>query len=150
MDGVHTEEITWLTLGRDSAVEGVDMPAEEIFLKLEQSGTVIRVLKTYDAAFAREAFEGMDSTALHFLGDSLALKEIYDASDIPPGDSPDYLDLIWEELLDRAREDGQVRSFFVVLVRSNDGHEKPLLVAGDWPTAEHFAKQSIESAPATK
>jgi hypothetical protein len=123
------------------------MPAEEVFLKLEQNGVVIRVLKTYDAAFAREAFEVMDSTALHFVADSLALNENYDASDIPPGDSPDYLDLIWEELLDGAREEGQVRSFFVVLVRSNDAHEKPVLVAGDWPTAENFAKRSIESAP---
>jgi hypothetical protein len=126
------------------------MPAEEVFLKLEQSGTEVRVVKTYNAAFAREVFEGIDSAALRVLEESLALKDNYDAGDIPAGDSPDYLDFIWEELLDGAREDGQARSFFVVLVRSNDIHEKALFVSGDWPTAQHYAKQCIEGVPTLK
>jgi hypothetical protein len=150
MDGIHDQEISWLAVGREGTVEGINMPAEEIFLKLEHGGTAIRVLKTYDAAFAREVFEGMDSTALKVLWDSLALKDNYDAADIPAGDSPDFLDFIWEELLDGAREDGQARSFFVVLVGSNDAHEKAQFVSGDWPTAQDYAKQCIESAPTLK
>lgn len=139
----------WQWVEKD-AVEGINMPAEEVFLKLEHSGTEIRVVKTYDAAFAREVFQGMDSTGLRVLEDSLALKDNYDAADIPAGDSPDYLDFIWEELLDGAREDGQARSFFVVLVRSHEADERALFVSGDWPTAQHFAKRSIESAPTLK
>jgi hypothetical protein len=55
----------------------------------------------------------MDSRSLDHLGKSLSLEQQYDASDIPD-DPSELADLLWDEMVESAREDGQTRSFFVV------------------------------------
>lgn len=89
----------------------------------------------------------MAAAARRLLDDSLSPKENFDATDIPPVDSLDGEEFIWEQLLDGANEDGQLKSFFVVTLNSNKVREKLLFVSGDWPTAELFAKKIIGSAP---
>jgi hypothetical protein len=116
------------------------MPKEETFLELKEGQKRIRVIKTYDATYAREVFQDVDSPAIRILADSLQLSNNYDEKDIPSPDSPDYNDFIWEELLDSAREDGQIRSFFVVAVDGYGETTATPFISPDWPTAESFAK----------
>lgn len=118
------------------------MRVQEVFFETEQNGHRIEVVKTYDAAFAREAFVEMDDAALDFLAEALKLAGSYDLLDIPKKTSSQFADFLWDELQDSAREDGNVCSFFVVQeIRS--GRSQNLYVAPDWPSAEAFAKGRI-------
>ena len=63
-------------------------------------------------------FNNMDEAARKFLWNSLGINENYDAADVPPIDDPASEDFLWEELLDSAREDGNLLSFFVVNVQA--------------------------------
>ncbi len=103
--------------------------------------TRIEVLKSYDRAFARDAFGQMDESALAFLirsldpnGDDLTLEIQTDGTDVA--------DLVWEEMEQSAREDWNAFSYFVVLERTS-GKLKALYVSPDWPSAESFAKQRL-------
>ena len=116
------------------------MPAQETFLELQRGARRIRVVKTYDTTYARSVFHDVDQASLRLLAASLNVAGAYDPSDIPAEDSPDYSDFIWEELLDGAREDGQIRSFFLVTVEQQGKDEKIPFIAADWPTAEAYAK----------
>lgn len=114
------------------------MAHQEIFLD-ERIGTErIQVLKSYDVAFAREAFDAMDEDALRFL--SLRL----DVEDLPAPQSPDFADSIWQEVEDAAREDWNTFSYFVVIEHGADG-TTPLFVSADWPSAEAFAKTLLRT-----
>lgn len=99
----------------------------------------IRVLKTYDSAFAREAFSEMDEMALSHLAGTLAAEGIFKPEDAP--ESPlEYTDFLWRQVEESARERDQVRSFFVVN-RVSYRHESPLYVSAGWPSAESYAKE---------
>jgi hypothetical protein len=49
---------------------------------------------------------------------------------------------LWEELLEAAREDGSLLSFFVVNEATGSRSES-LYVSPDWPSAEAFARSRI-------
>jgi hypothetical protein len=116
------------------------MPRETSFLEQTIGNTKVEVLKSYDGAFAREAFDQMDEEALRFLAETLDL----DASErhLSRPDDPDYADSIWEEMNDGAREDWNSFSYFIVAEESA-GKTSPLFVSADWPSAEAFAKRRI-------
>ena len=115
------------------------MPQEEVFLEIQAGSDMIRVVKTYDAGFARECFELMDNSSLKALSDSLRLEDSFDENDIPSTSDVGYADFLWQEMYDSAREESQIRSFFVVTRTAGDRRE-PLYVSGDWPSAESYAK----------
>jgi hypothetical protein len=115
------------------------MPKQEVFMDAAIGDKQVQVLKTYDAAYAREAFDAMDVEALKFL--TLWL----DIEDLPAPESPDFADTIWEAVEDGAREDWNSFSYFVV-TESTSGRTIPLFVSPDWPTAEAFAQNLTESA----
>jgi hypothetical protein len=115
------------------------MPIQETFLNREVGMNRFAVIKTYDTFLARETFADMDSLALGHLAKSLTIEEQYDPVDIPRS-TDDYRELLWDEMTESAREDGQRCSFFVVTRVSSQG-ELPLYVSGDWPSAEQFLEQ---------
>ena len=117
------------------------MPTQEIFLEQKLGVDQLQVLKTYDMAFAKEAFLCMDSAAVNHLRTSLSVDEAYDVDEIP-ADELALADFLWEEMVDSAREDGQVRSFFVVR-RTSPLNTSLLYVSGDWPSAESYTQQLI-------
>jgi hypothetical protein len=116
------------------------MPQEEVFLEIQAGSDAIRVVKTYDTAFAKECYSRLDESSLRILASSLRLLDNYEVADIPADSDEDYADFLWQELFDSAREDGQVRSFFVV-TRTAGSRAQPLYVSGDWPSAESCARQ---------
>jgi hypothetical protein len=121
------------------------MPQQEIFFEQKTADGAVQVLKTYDRNYAREAFGKMDETAQSFLWSSLGIDEAYDPTDLPSRTRPESEDFLWEELLDAAREDGNLLSFFVVNEAKGTFSES-LYVAPDWPSAEAFAKRHITAA----
>jgi hypothetical protein len=50
-------------------------------------------------------------------------------------------------LLEHAREDGNLLSFFIVN-ETNGRHSESLYVSPDWPSAESYAKQRLSAVPA--
>jgi hypothetical protein len=116
------------------------MPKQETFLEEEANGRKLQVVKTYDAAFAREAFESMDDIGLSFLRDSLHLETQYEPEDLPLPGSADYTEVLWEEVEAGSREDWNKFSYFVVLM-GKDPDLKPVYVSSEWPSARDFAKQ---------
>jgi hypothetical protein len=122
------------------------MPKQEVFFEQNVSGARVEVIKSYDQAYAREAFREMDGAALKMLWTSLSLENSYERADLPSLGNPegDGEDFLWEELLDSAREVGNKRSFFIVNEKIA-GHESSLYVSPDWPSAEAFAKQRLSS-----
>jgi hypothetical protein len=118
------------------------MPQQEAFLEQRSGDRRIEVLKTYDRNFAYQAFSTMDDDAQTHLWNALGIGEDYDPADVPNLADPGSGDFLWDELLDAAREDGNILSFFVVKESSSPGSE-PLYVSPDWPSAESFAKTRI-------
>ena len=118
------------------------MPQQEVYFEQKTNKGTIGVLKTYDRQYAREAFANMDKSAQRYLWHSLGIDENYDPDDRPSIDLPDSEDFLWEEMLEAAREDGNVLSFFVVSQTQN-GLSKNLYTSPDWPSAEAFAKKCI-------
>jgi hypothetical protein len=129
------------------------MPQQETFLTLKSRDETVRVLKTYDESYAREAFRNMDDEALAYLAASLKPESLYEESDIPkPGDEG-YEDFNWDVMVDDAREDWKTFSYFVV-TNSNGRKTEELFVPGDWPTAKvyvrllGFTQAAVPSGPA--
>jgi hypothetical protein len=121
------------------------MPHQEKFFEQQTGDRRVEVFKTYDRRYAREAFGNMDEAAQTYLWSSLGISETYDSADVPRRDGPDGEDFLWEELLEAAREDGNLLSFFVV--NEAEGNQtKSLYVSPDWPSAEAFAKNRIAAA----
>jgi hypothetical protein len=89
----------------------------------------------------------MGSDAQTQLQTSLRIEENYNADEAPQPNDPDISDLLWDELLDAAREDGNLLSFFIVSEASGNASEL-LYVSADWPSAETFAKERIATAQA--
>ncbi len=122
------------------------MPQQEILFEEKTGDGRIEILKVYDRVYAREAFGNMDETAQKFLWNSLGINETYDVADVPPIDDPASEDFLWEELLDAAREDGNLLSFFVVN-EAKGSTSISLYVSPDWPSAETFAKGRLGGGP---
>ena len=120
------------------------MPKQEIFFELHDGERRIEVLKSYDQGYAREAFDRMDLEARKRLWDVLKPEEIYDPAELPslgnPADTTgDAEAFLWDELLEQAREDGNLLSFFIVN-ETNGTRSESLYVSPDWPSAEAYAK----------
>lgn len=121
------------------------MPLQETFLKREVNGRRLRVVKSYDSAFARDAFDHMEPMALDFLKHSLDLDSKYDPAALPPPSASEYAGVLWEEIEDGARESWHAFSYFVVLSDVN-GTPQPLYVSPDWPSAESFCAELEKGA----
>jgi hypothetical protein len=122
------------------------MPKQEIFFERETGGRRIEVLKSYDQSYAREAFGSMDEGAQQRLWEHLKPEEIYDPAGLPTlgdveGEGEAFL---WDELLEQAREDGSLLSFFVVNETVGRRTES-LYVSPDWPSAEAYALERIQA-----
>jgi hypothetical protein len=111
------------------------MPRHQLFFEKESGGRRVEVIKTYDRTFAHEAFDAMNEAAQAQLWKSLGVDESYDRNEIS---TLDRSDLLWEEMSDAAREDGNLLSFFVV-TETTGGNPTSLYVSPDWPSAEAFA-----------
>lgn len=124
------------------------MPQQEVFLHEDRHGIVIEVLKTYDCSYAREVFGKIGDDSKRALAEALEIGANYDAADIPHADSPDFDDMLWQELYEAAREDVRqypsLYSFFVV-TQSKTGVLDELYISPDWLSAEFFARSVIES-----
>lgn len=118
------------------------MPSQEMFFEQQLGDRRIEVFKTYDQAYAREAFGNMNEAAQGHLWASLGIEEAYDPTDVPLANNPASEDFLWEELLEAAREDGNRLSFFVVN-EAKGGSAESLYVSPDWPSAEAFAKNRL-------
>jgi hypothetical protein len=95
------------------------MPKQETFFEQQVGERRVEVLKSYDQCYAHEAFKNMDEQALRSLWDSLKPEEIYDPAGLPsltdPNDQNGEAEaFLWDELLEQAREDGSLLSFFIV------------------------------------
>jgi hypothetical protein len=128
------------------------MPKQEIFFEQQDGDRRIEVLKSYDQVYAREAFKSMDDDALKRLWEVLKPEEIYDVAGLPsladPSDKNGEAEaFLWDELLEHAREDGNLLSFFIVN-ETNGRHSESLYVSPDWPSAESYAKQRLSAVPA--
>jgi hypothetical protein len=120
------------------------MPKQEVFFEQQIGERRIEVLKSYDQAYAREAFKNMDEEALQQLWTALKPEEIYDPAGLPALNDPagEGEAFLWDELLEQAREDGPLLSFFIVNEMKGRLNES-LFVSPDWPSAEAFAKERI-------
>jgi hypothetical protein len=116
------------------------MPRQETFLTAKNGDETIEVLKTYDQAFAREAFRNMDDDALAHLAASLNLESTFELSGIPNPTEDGYEDFIWDVMVDEAREEWNLFSYSIVA--KSVGHRKEdLFVSGDWPTGKAYVKK---------
>jgi hypothetical protein len=115
------------------------MPHQETFLRSSVAGRTIEVIKTYDGKYAREALSRMDSVALDYLAASMDLTSNFEKNDIPERSDDDYAEFLWEAMVEAAREDGNLFSYFVV-TESKSAIEIDLFVSPDWPTAEAYVK----------
>ncbi len=129
------------------------MPKQEVFFEQSFSGTRIEVLKSYDEGYAREAFDSMNEEARKHLWDALKPEENYDAAELPklndPADTNDEAGaFLWDELAEQSLEDPRasprLNSFFIVNETAG-GQSESLYVSPDWPSAEAFAKQRVET-----
>jgi len=59
------------------------VPSQELYLEQRAGLDTFQVLKTYDTAFAKETFEGMDAVAMEHLSKSLSIEDEYPADEIP-------------------------------------------------------------------
>lgn len=115
------------------------MPRQEVFFEQKIGERRIEVLKTYDQNCAREAFDNMDAAARAFLWKSLGIDEAYERADIPPIESEDGEDFLWDALLEDSREDGNLLSFFLVS-EAKGTFSKNVFVSPDWLGAESYAQ----------
>ena len=120
------------------------MPKQEVLFEQQIGERRIEVLKSYDQIYAHEAFKNMDEEALQRLWTVLEPQEIYDPTGFPALNDPvgEGEAFLWDELLEQAREDGPLLSFFIVNEMKGRLNES-LFVSPDWPSAEAFAKERI-------
>jgi len=117
------------------------MPQQETFFEQTTGDTRVQVLKSYDAAYAREAFSLMDAEALSFLGHSLHAQGAV-STDLPSPDDEQFADSLWQEVEDGAREDWNSFSYFIVIEKKGS-ETVARFVSSDWPSAEAFAKKLL-------
>ncbi len=120
------------------------MPKQELFFEQQTSEHRVEVLKSYDQVYAREAFLNMDMEGLQKLWSALKPEDIYDPAGLPKLGDPEGEGeaFLWDELVEQAREDGSLLSFFVV--NETKGRlSEARFVSPDWPSAEAFAKDLL-------
>lgn len=117
------------------------MPTQETILEKQLGDGRALVIKTYDASLAHEAFQHLDENAIAQVANALRLEELFEAKDIPEPASPDYAEFVWETLSDEAREDGNLKSFFILYREVQGQPLQPLFVSADWPSAEAFSQR---------
>lgn len=123
------------------------MPKQETFFEQQNGNRKIEVLKSYDQGYAHEAFRNMDKDALQRLWTALKPEETHEPAGLPRLNDPEDVNgeaeaFLWDELLEQAREDGNLLSFFVVNETVKHRTES-LYVSPDWPSAEEFAKNRL-------
>ena len=122
------------------------MPKQEKYLSERANDVLIEVIKTYDSSYAREVFRGISEEARSELASALQIGSKYDESDVPEPTTPEYEDLVWEEMSDCAVEDvrqsPRLQSFFVVTV-TKAGRTEDVYISPDWPSAEMFARNRL-------
>jgi hypothetical protein len=123
------------------------MPRPETFMDRQIGDRRVRVLKVYDRAYARDVLAGMNESARACLWKALRLDEEYEPGEIPPMNSTDAEDILWDALLEDSREDGNLCSFFVVAEDRADRTDG-LYVSPDWPSSEEFANTVISDSVA--
>ena len=116
------------------------MLRQETFLTVRNGDETVEVLKTHDEGFAREAFRSMDEDALSHLAQSLNLESLFAEGDFPTPTDENYEDLVWEAMVDEAREDWNAFSYFVV-TKTTGRKTEELFVSADWATAEAYVKR---------
>jgi hypothetical protein len=121
------------------------MPQQAIFLDEQIGDKHITVLKSYDRQFAREVFDAMDEAARADLVRALHLEDEHEAAELASLDLIAEVDLLWDELVDQAREDSSLFSFFVVTEATGKKSDS-LFVSPDWPSAEAFATDRLNLA----
>jgi hypothetical protein len=135
LDSSGLGQVTW------RSILGGKMALQETFLEKQLSDGRALVIKTYDAHLAHDAFQHIGEDALVYVANALRLGELFEASDIPETSSPDYTDFVWETLSDEAREDGNLKSFFILYREVQGQPLEPLYVSADWPSAEAFSQR---------
>lgn len=130
------------------------MPKQETFLQQRSGNKSIEVIKSYDQDYAREAFKNMDDEAQQRLWNTLKPEEIYDPAGLPSLNDPNDVNgeaaaFLWDELLEQAREDGNLLSFFIVN-EVIDSRSESLYVSPDWPSAQAFANQLLAPTSLTE
>jgi len=113
------------------------MPRQKKALTSAVAGRKVEIIKTYDQKYAHEVFSLMNDAALDHLAISMKLSADFEESDTPPRSDEEYTDFLWGEMLDAAREDWNLFSFFVVK-ESDSANARELFVSPDWPTAEAY------------
>lgn len=116
------------------------MPRRETFMTVKNGDEIVEVVKTYDEGSAREAFRSMDDDALAYLVNSLNLESLFEPSELPVSTDEGYRDFIWDVIVNEAREDWNLVSYFVV-AKSIGSKSDELFVSPDWPTAEAYVKR---------
>ena len=124
---------------------GSGMPKQEVFFEQGTAGRRVEVLKSYDQVYAREVFGSMDEAAQQRLWDSLKPEDIYDPAGLPQlGDAEGEGEaFLWDELLEQAREDGSLLSFFIVN-ETVGNRTQSLYVSPDWPSAQTYAQERLQ------
>jgi len=117
------------------------MRLQETFLEKPINDGRALVIKTYDINLARDAFHRIGDDALAHVVNVLRLQELFDVNDIPAPSSSDYVEFVWETLSDEAREDGNLKSFFILYREVQGKPMEPLYVSADWPSAEAFSQR---------
>jgi hypothetical protein len=84
------------------------MPPQTTYFEQQIGEKRIVVVKSYDAAFAQEAFRQVNLDALSFLSRSL------NVTDTPLPEDENYADALWDEVQEGAREDWNTFSYFIV------------------------------------
>ena len=122
------------------------MPKQEVFLEEKIANGKIEVLKSYDQAYAREAFGNMSEDGQKRLWSVLKPEDIYEAEELPKlGDAEGEAEaFLWDELVEQAREEGAMVSFFIVNETVNR-RTSSLYVSPEWPSAEAFAKERLRA-----
>jgi hypothetical protein len=120
------------------------MPKQEIFFEQQVGERKVEVLKSYDQGYAHDAFKSMDEEALQHLWDVLKPEEIYEVAGLPSLNNSNDINgeaeaFLWDELLEQAREDGSLLSFFIVN-ETVGARIESRYVSPDWPSAEAYAK----------
>lgn len=123
------------------------MPEQMTFLDERVGNKQVLVVKTYDEAFAHEAFDRMPEDSLRILSASLELDSKFNPEDIPGPEQEGFADAIWEEVKGNAREEWNRFSYFVVQEHDQTGTNL-LFVSPDWPSAEQFARKRLNALSA--
>ena len=122
------------------------MPKQEVFFEQHEGEKRIEVLKSYDQSYAHEAFGKMDEAAQQRLWETLRPENTYDPAGLPKLDDVEGegVAFLWDELLEQAREDGSLLSFFIVNETTGIRTES-LFVSPDWPSAKTYAQERLQA-----